>query len=461
MALEQELNDRGKDFYQKLRDNYSKTVLTVFLLSTGLMMYQHSLGWSWDFNTYSMIGSYIFHDGFYMEWLRPPLASTVMGLLQFIFSRKLVEYVFIGLTSAFFLYSSRKLSERFELDLEKFYVFILTPAAIFFSAMNGTEMLSLAFAMLFLADFRKPRSGVWLGLCFLTRYNFGMIIPLVLLQKDVRKIIKTGLISALTLVPWLLYNYIMTGSPLTSFGNFLMLNVFLRYASTPLDPQNLLIMTLPTAAIILAYIKPEIRKKLKIDTENLLMLSYTVLIGLSYLTADYRSLRYLYPLILPVAFYATKAWKEIDREKIFYGFIALNMVIAAVSISQTGLTPPGKYEEAAEAVDGCMAESESWVMVNYAGAPTNPVSNVNITMERLGEGYRSISFKSNEYRNISAPVIEETERFTVYGYRGLCKEPVKADNTYLSDFNQRTGLSYSLTGYLYDRFVKENLEAVR
>lgn len=444
----------------KTRERYSDFTLVFFLFATGLMLYQHSTGWSWDFNTYSMIGEYIFHGGTYMEWLRPPLASNAMGFLQYVFTRKVSEYVFIGLTSAFFLYSSRKFSERFDLNLEKFYVFALTPAVIFFSTMNGTEMLSLAFALLFLADFRTPKSGLWLGLAFLTRYNFGMLIPLVILQKDIKKIIKTGVISGLTLVPWLLYNYIQTGNPLTSFGNFLMLNVFLRYTSTPLDPQNLLLMTLPTATILLAYLKPEIREKITPGREDLLILSYSGLIGLSYITADYRSLRYLYPLTLPVAFYASKAWKQIDREKIFYGIAVVNLVVAGAGIASTGLTPPGKYIDSAETVGGCMAESEAWVMTNYAGAPTRPHSNVNITMERLEEGFRSISFKGPKYRNLSAPVIEENGRFTVYGYSKLCKEPEKADRTYLEGFNERNDLNYTFRNYVYDRFIKDKLEAL-
>jgi len=461
MEIETEkIEEKVKEYSGEIRERYTDLTLVFFLLATGLMLYQHSTGWSWDFNTYSMIGEYIFHSGFYMEWLRPPLASTAIGLLQYIFTRKISEYVFIGLTSAFFLYSSRKFSESFDLEPEKFYIFALTPAVIFFSTMNGTEMLSLAFALLFLADFQKTRSGLWLGLTFLTRYNFGVLIPLILLQRNLKKIVKTGIISGLTLVPWLLYNYIQTGNPLTSFGNFLMLNVFLRYTSTALNPHNLLIMTLPTAAILLAYLKPEIREKINFSREDVLIISYSGLVTLSYLTADYRSLRYLYPLTVPAAFYASKAWTIVDREKIFYMLAAVNLVVGGLGLGISGLTPPGKYLDSADAVNGCMAESEYWLMTNYADAPTRPVSNENTTMERLQDGYRSISFKGPDYRNLSAPVLEDNGRFTVYGYSELCKKPGKADRTYLEGFNERNNLNYTFLGYIYDRFIKEKLEAL-
>jgi hypothetical protein len=461
MARVGQANDFIYGKYSEIRQKYPDLVLLTFLISTGLIFFQHSQGWSWDFNVYSLIGSYIFHDGIYMEWLRPPLASTLMGLLQYLTPRKIAEYIFIAINSSAFLLASRELAESFEVDFKSFYVFLLTPAAIFFATMAGTEMLTMAFVMMFLAEFERPRSGIWLGLSFLTRYNFAVIIPLVLLQRKPEKIVKTGLISGLTLMPWLAYNFFMTGNPLTSFGNFLMLNVFLRYAATPLDPQNLFIITLPAAAVLMAYLKPEIREKVDLTRQDSLMLGFAALTGLSYFTADYRSLRYLYPMILPVAFYAARARRHIDSERILYAFVAVNLIGGAIWVSQADLTPSGKYMEAADAVEECMAESESWVMTNYAGAPTKPVSSTEITFQRLEEGYRSISFKSDEYRNISAPVIYETERFTIYGYQGLCKKPVKADETYLSGFNQRTGLNYTFRGYIYNRFVKEKIEALR
>lgn len=455
--IKEKIKDSGKGF----REEYGLVVLTAFVASTALMLYQHSLGWSWDFSTYSMIGSYILHDGFYMEWLRPPIASTIMGLLQFIFSVRASEYVFIALTSGFFLYSSKRLAKNYELNHEAFYILLLTPAALFFSTINGAEMLSLAFVMMFLADFQKPHTGIWLGLTFLTRYNFGLIIPLVLAQKDIKKIVKTGVISGITLVPWLAYNFIQTGNPLTSFGNFLMLNVFLRYANTPLDPQNLLIMTLPTSLLLLAYYRPDLRKRLSLSTKDILMLGFTLLIGLSYLTADYRSLRYLYPMILPAAFYGAEAWEVVGSRNLLRAFLALNLVAGGAWISISELTDPRQYNIAADSMDNCMAESEAWVPMNYAGVSTKPVSDENITFKRLEEGYRSVSFKNPEYRNLSAPVITNNERFTVYGYEEKCAEVVKADDTYLEGFNKRSGLNYTFRDYVYNRFIQEKVKGLR
>lgn len=455
MKLSEKIRDVPTNFTEK----YSNLTLVAFILSTALMMYQHYLGWSWDFNVYSMIGQYLFHDGFYMEWLRPPVASATMGLLQFIVPQKISEYLFILISSWAFLYSSRRLSQSYEFDSETFYILILTPAAIFYSTMAGTEMLSLSFVMLFLADLDKPKTGLWLGLAFLTRYNYGLIIPLTLLQKDILKTVKTGIIAGLTLVPWLTYNFLAVGNPLASFGNFLMLNVFLRNINSPLALENFILVGLPSVLLLTAYLKPEVREKVSLDNINLFMISYTGLIALSYFTADLRSIRYLYPLIIPVAFYGEKVWKEIGTQKALTALLGLNIALGAITVQGLGMTDPGKYDEAEKFVGDCMAESESWVHLNYAGTPTETVSDKNISLRKLEKGYRSVTFKGPRYRNLSAPIIKETARFTIYGYEDRCAEQVKSDSTYIEGFNERTGLNYSFSSYMYNRFIQEKLEA--
>jgi len=84
--LAEKSKSKIKVLKQNIEEEITPLVLVAFVFSTGLMIFQHSRGWAWDFTVYSMIGEYIFHDGIYMEWLRPPVASTIMGLFQFVMS---------------------------------------------------------------------------------------------------------------------------------------------------------------------------------------------------------------------------------------------------------------------------------------------------------------------------------------------------------------------------------------
>lgn len=446
---------------EKLPEEAGWRSFSMLFFSTLLMFQLHSMGWSWDFSVYSMIGEYMFHNGFYMEWLRPPIASTLMGLMQFIISQRASEYAFILLSALALFYSSLHLSREFELDFEAFYVLMMTPVAIFYSTMAGTEMLSLAFAMMFIADLKRPeRAGLWLGLAFLTRYNYGLLIPLTLLQLDLKKYIRTGAVAGLVLVPWLVYNYMMTGSFLTSFGNFLMLNVFLRYTGSPIAWENFLFIGIPSVLMLLLFYRRDVRSGIGLDLKNAAVLLFGGLTVVSFLTAEIRSLRYLYPLILPIGFYAERAYRSSSTDHILTVFLILNLAGGAAIVHGRGLTSNDSYKEVSNRLE-CMAESEEWAYLNYAGLHTKSTMNQKKTFERIRKGWRSVTFKNDGFRNITAPVLIDTDTYRVYGVESRCKDPIPVNDTYLSGFNERTGLNYSFKSYVYDRFLEDKVEAFR
>jgi len=328
--------------------------------------------------------------------------------------------------------------------------------------MAGTEMLSLGFVMLFFSDLKKPKSGLWLGLAFLTRYNWGLLIPLTLIQFDIKKIIKTGVLAGLTLVPWLLYNYFMTGNPIYSFSNFLMLNVILREATSPLALENFMLATLPTVLLLAWYVKSEVREKLGLNRPDIFMAAFTGLTSFFYLTASLRSIRYLHALVLPVAYFAEKVWTEIGFKNLLIAFLSVNLVFGGLWVLQVDLTSPERYEAASSSdyLGGCMTDSKDWPLMNYAGIPTDSASTPNVTEKRLNEGYRALRFKNNDYYEPSAPVLEETEYFRIYGYEDRCKPVEKADMSYLEGLEERTGSKYTLRGHIFQEFLKDKVEAI-
>ena len=89
-------------------------IVFVFVSSTSFFIYQHSTGISWDFSVYVLNAKYIFSDGKYFEWLRPPLIPVFLGLFS-LFGWKASEYLFIIFTSGLFLFSSIKLSKKLNL----------------------------------------------------------------------------------------------------------------------------------------------------------------------------------------------------------------------------------------------------------------------------------------------------------------------------------------------------------
>ena len=430
-------------------------VRAVFLVSTFIMILQHLSGWSWDFLVYSMNGEYMFAGGFFMEWLRPPLTSVLMGLPQIILPRSIAEILFIVAVSSFLLYASRRVAEQYDLDLTYFYLLLMTPVTIYFGTRNGTEMLSLALAMMFFAEIKNERSGAWLGLTFLARYNYGAIIPLTLVQRKPLKILKTLLISAVPVSLWLGYNYLVTGHPLTSFANFLGLNVLRRSASEPLNPLNFVIVGLPSALLLLLYAKKEFRDLVDTRSDAFLFLTgFTVLNSLIYISGGFKPIRYLYPLALPIAFYAARAAEELDVRHLVDLLSGAAIAAALILVFVNPLAPPGNFEAAAESASGCMTESNVWPMISYAGTPSYPVT-YKPTEEKLSEGYRIVDYRNRVLgENSSLPVIDENDVYTVYGYEGRCREPVKADRTWITGLNEKTGKNYTPETFLYEEVAR-------
>lgn len=423
-----------------------------FFSVTLLLLYQHSTGWSWDFGVYSMNGQYFLHEGIYVEWLRPPLASFVLGTLQFFFTRRVSEYILILISSSIFFYAAFKLSERLEVDFDTLYILLLTPAAIAFATAIGTEMLSLAFVMLFLADFEKSRSGLWLGLAFLTRYTMAIFVPLALLQKRTKNKVTALSVSALPVLLWLAYNYVETGDPFTSFANFLALNTVFRELTTPASPEHFILISLPTLLFLFGYYKDSLRDKIDFDDRYRYFLYGTaLLVSLLYFKTDPNQLRYLYPLLLPLAVFATPLASEIVEkygEKTLLILAAVNIILGGIAITEMSLSSPETYKDAAETAQGCMTEADQWVLLNYAGTPTMPQTSKDTSISRLHEGYNTIYF-GELFEKVPDGVTKiDKGAYNLYTVSGVCKPPETVTQTFIEEENAKLGLNLTPTRFM-------------
>jgi len=433
----------------------NKALTGYWIILTGILLYQHSLGWNWDFLVYLMNGEYIFHGGHFMEWLRPPIASVIMGSLQFIFSRPVSGYIYIFTVSMFFLYAAKRFSESEGLDLLVFAVLISTPAFIAFSTREGTEMLSLAFIMLFLTDLNGKKSGLWLGLSIFTRWTHAIMAPILLLQKNRKKILKTGLIASAVSLPWIIYSYSTTGDILASPVSFIALNVLLRGESSPPQLVHFAVITVPAILVLSLAVKDCVREKMtSLVKENRIswaIIYITGATGLIYFLSDITHLRYLYPLVLPVAFFGTKILKDLETEKLIYGFMAMNLVFGLSFATSTGFESSRPYQDASENIE-CMVESDSWVPLNYAGLKAQSPVDSNVTRERIRKGWRILDFTGelvdNEIEKTSGKLIRDMGTYKIYGNPEKCAEPQSVDTTRIDEYNLAEGTNFTETGFI-------------
>jgi hypothetical protein len=215
----------NNDFFT--RENIG--IFLLFIISTCWFVYQHSVFISWDFSAYVLNAKYLFDEGYYFELLRAPLAPFLIGMIAFLTGWKVAEYVYILIVSLLFLFSSCKLAESLKFNKFYFYAISLNFFILLHGLLNGTELLSLSFFQLFLANLIKNKdSGYWLSFASLTRYSFLAFSPLLIFHKNWKKILFNFLVFLIPWLPWLVFNYLKYGNIFASIADNYALNVMYR-----------------------------------------------------------------------------------------------------------------------------------------------------------------------------------------------------------------------------------------
>ncbi|MFB6115635.1 MAG: hypothetical protein ABEK04_05135, partial [Candidatus Nanohalobium sp.] len=225
--------------------------------------------------------------------------------------------------------------------------------------------------------------------------------------------------------------------------------------STPLRPIHFFVMLLPSLAVFLLLYREKVRKlvreDIKISRITAPLVLITLVTAVIYVSSGITHLRYLYALILPVAYYGAVIWKEVEKEKTIYVFMALNLILGFHMATASGYESPRPYQEAAKELD-CMVESDSWVPLNYAGLNAKPPVNNNTTIERLRSGWRVLDFTGDvintEKERQVGRLLRDKGTYKVYGLPGRCAEPVKADETRIDEYNTAHGTNYTESEFL-------------
>ncbi len=419
----------------------------VFAAVTVLLIAQRFMGWNWDFMVYMMNGEYLLGSGSYIEWYRGPVAGLILGLFRLIVPRSVASVLFVAGVSALFLHAARTVADRYDLDVDRFYILLVSPFVIMQGTFHGTEMLGLAFAMLFIGELDRPRAGLWLSLAFLTRYTFVFAVPLVLFQWDLWKTMTTYAIAAVPVLSWFGFNWYVLGDPLTSVANSIALNVRLRRIVQAPDLVHFIFLGGLSLAFIAYYIWEDGLPSIEAILERrwFVLLVFASLISLSYLRTPVKPLRYLYPFAFPVAVAGARAWDRLDLPGILLAAVAVvHLLGGAYLVAGTPAAHPDPYMDAAEYVEGCQASSNIWPHISYAGKPAEPVPDINGVRQQIEEGYRVVlflnspspPFMKNESLLASLPTVKETGSYIVAGHEDRCLEPDPVNETYFT-FRER------------------------
>jgi len=421
----------------KFKDIEKYLLYSLFLSSLIFFIWQHAIGLSWDFMSYTLNAKYLFSKSWYFEWYRAPLAPFLIGIFNFL-TWKAAEYTFIILVTSIHFFSCKKFAEKYKMNQLFFYSLSLSPAVFLGGLYAGTELLSLS--LLILCFIYLDYIGLFLALAFLTRYTNIIFLPLALFLKKWKKILKNAIIFIIPISLWLLYNYFTTGNPLTSITNSYALNVkFRSYYIIPFSFYHLFIIGNYLWVFFFIGFYKKVKNLKKIDW---MILAFMILVIFSYARVPYKEPRYLFNLLFPLAYFGYYSIKNFKYKKII---IIITFIITIISLfavaSYYQAEKPYIYESSIEKLDNCSIAANSWVHLNYLGRKAIPPPSKERVDKFIKEGYRLVFFYNNREPDYifdeefmsTLPTIYKGDRFIVIGDKNICKEieSVRYDTTYL------------------------------
>jgi hypothetical protein len=384
---------------------------------------------------------HFFYGGEYFETVRPPLVPLLLA--PFIPFGVVGEYIYIALVSILFFYAIISLADYF-FDQEDrkyiFYFFCLSGYALVYSFMSGSELLALSLFSLFALNLMKGQiSGHYLALAFLTRYTFLPFVPFLLLSKNWKKIALNLLLFGLIVSPWLVYNYSVLGHPFASMIDSYTLNIKNRqYMTQPfsLIPVVELVgwfapfFLLGVGVSLLHLLEnPTITNRMKGTVFFLIVLA---LVLFQFSGIPYKQPRYLFVLILPVAFFASAGfhWLPAWRKYLHYPLLLSFLVTVGYHsfLMYENRTFDDRFYTAAQKVKELQLQDRQiltpyWVQMRYLAGVGNPIK------EDIGaaiqKGKLVLIFKGKNYGTLDDkffldelnqyPTVTETSEYVILG----------------------------------------------
>ena len=409
-------------------------IFFLFIISTSFFIYQYSTNWSWDFSVYILNAKYWFANGNYFEWLRAPLTAFLLGIFG-LMNWNLSPYIYIIFTSFLYLFSCIKFEKTYiKKNSLLFYALMLNPYVLMYGLLNGTELLSLSFVLLFFSYlFENPiKSGISLGLASLARYTNLPLILFLLFQKDLKKMFISLLFFVLPFLPWFYYNWLIKGHALTSIGNSFTLNIFLRnYTYQSFNFFHLLAATNFLLPFLIFGFEWAIKNFKKIKLEMLAVGLLAIVTLVSYWALPVKECRYLFNLTLPLAYFSTFGFVRLEKRFNLAKIYPILPLLSIIFLGVLGIKVT-KFPSLPD-VKECMIASNLWVAFDWVGKSAEPIREEEI-FQKLNEGYNVILYKNYGYKDLNFSkelIVEDKDEFIWLRNRSVCKPFQKVDLTYL------------------------------
>lgn len=465
------------------RSRRQQAFIGIYGITLGWFLVQQATTLSWDFSVYVLIGEYLFGDGLYFEPGRPPVPSTLLGLLG-VFGRPVAEHGYVIVVVTLFFFGLYRFARALDMAPDVLAALSANYYVLTYGIVEGTELLSLT-ALLFMVVglLRLPQRsgfrpgllpGAAFGLAALTRYTHLIFLPMLLLTRYWRRLVTAVAASGAVAAPWLLYNHVHHGHMLTSFADSYALNVLHRNELVqPLEPGHfLLLLNLLTPFAILGlgvvlyrigttlrdawHERPPVaavRTVLAAHSGAWIVFGFGVLAVYQFAGVPFKLPRYLFAATLPAVFVAyhglDAARPYLDRVYIDWRWIAYGVMIASVITVAWHHDFDNRDRELARydtAIDllaehdreDCAVMANAWPLVAYAGQAAEPPRRTALLAQYIDEGYTLLyTHPTAVPENVTAlPVVYRDERFTLVAGDTCKPATVPYDQQFLEQLNE-------------------------
>ncbi|MEM3844357.1 MAG: glycosyltransferase 87 family protein [Candidatus Parvarchaeota archaeon] len=402
---------------------------------------------NWDMVVRILNARHMFEGGYYYEPMRAVFESFVIGLFSFISSSYAV-YIFILFTSIVFLISVFYLAKIMKLNFPFLFMFLLSPFILFYGIKNGSDLLVIAFLILYVSAIMKEKpvfAGVFLALAFLSKSYALIFSPLLLFllwgkdMKGVFKFFVAALVAIAALIPYFIYNFLEYGNFIYSIGmSYLYFHIFSSYVSLSISLAHFesipligfLEVIFPLALLAYFYLRDRssfYAKLVKNKKEYSIIVAACVLSFVVYFSVSnilqatgLSIFRFMLPLSVFLYILAFSFFRRKEMKFVYIIFI-ISVAIAVVFLI-SNLTSAFHISYAEQAVSlfnsvysgRCTVASNEWVYLDYLGlyaVPYQPYQNYSGAILNFG------SF------NTSLPLIKKQGNLYLYGLKNCSYYP--------------------------------------
>ena len=194
---------------------------------------------------------------------------------------------------------------------------------------------------------------------------------------------------------------------------------------------------------------------------NILILLLCILTLYQFYTTPLKVIRYLFPLILPLAYFSVLGIQSIKNKSQKAFTIALVIILLSYSSIIPSLTITTSKEDYQDAIfklnelnlKECRIFSNEWVALNYIGKTTEIFPRKELLEKRINEGNIIILFYKTpepEWAKDKTflkqfPVLHESKEFIILGEKGKCNPEEKVDKNYVELTSKEVSEIYDYT----------------